>query len=104
MAEDGAVRFEYLADVGVSGTGPAVAVPPGQSLEIDVVSDPGTAEIKVFVHGKVTLDLWLVEARGPVVVDPSWTIIPLRAPLCDRLRARLDAVARRPLPHHFPRS
>jgi hypothetical protein len=92
VTEGGTVRFEYLADVGVSGTGPAVAIPPGQPVEIEVVNDPGTAEVKVFVHGKVILDLWLVEARGPVVVDPSWTIVPFRAPLCDRLRIRLDAV------------
>jgi hypothetical protein len=87
----GRARFEYVPERGKSAESAWIPVEAGGPAEIDLVADASTREVQVSVAGERLLDLWLVDSGGPVTVASAWTEIPVPAPFCDRMRARLRA-------------
>lgn len=89
--QEGRARFAYVprGERGTPAESAWIPVEVGGPAEIDLVTDESTGEVQLSVAGERLLDLWLVDAAGPVSVASSWTEMPVPAPFCDRLRARL---------------
>jgi hypothetical protein len=87
--QDGRARFEYAPEHGKPARSGWIPVAVGGPAEIELVADDATREVQVSVAEQRLLDLWIVDSGGPVTIASAWKEIPVRAPFCDRMRARL---------------
>jgi hypothetical protein len=93
VLDDGSRRFLYRAEGRPDVAGPAVDLPPGADLALELVVDPMTTEVRVTDtrDGRQLVNAFLVPAGGPITLDPAFVSVEAPGPapqLCARLLDR----------------
>jgi hypothetical protein len=89
--DDGSRRFVYRSDGRPDVAGPAVDLPAGAELDLELVVDPMTTEVRVTdrAEGRQLVNAFLVPAGGPITLDPAFVSVEAPSavpPLCSRLQ------------------